>query len=176
MRQKLTRSLRFWFVDLQIFSTYCSLHTCKGNSNWFHLQKLIFLYPLRHIQTELSAKLRQQDISSVAIYKWIKVQYITLALCLVMFHVCVCVCADQCWLHLLPHPGVHHGAHEMVSNTYHYNYPDTHSHSILEYVCSESTLAPSVARADNPSKSVVTREKQLMEKFKVRGYNYDVFR
>ncbi|XP_064400666.1 eukaryotic translation initiation factor 4 gamma 2-like isoform X1 [Halichondria panicea] len=93
-------------------------------------KKLIFLYPLRHIQTELSAKLRQQDISSVAIYKWIKIN---------------------------------------VDSTY-YHTPEfimVLTKCILEYVCSESTLAPSVARADNPSKSVVTREKQLMEKFKV---------
>ena len=40
-------------------------------------------------------------------------------------------------------------------------------YSILEYVCSESTLATPINPTDHPSKTAVAKEEQLMEKFKV---------
>ena len=37
------------------------------------VQSLVFLFPLKRIQSELKSLLKQQDVTSLIVYKWIKV-------------------------------------------------------------------------------------------------------
>lgn len=92
-------------------------------------KNLGFLYPLKKIQTELTARLKQ-DNSAVAIYKWIKSSV---------------------------DPSLYPTADFVMVLT----------RCILNHVTRGSSLGPGVSRSENPSRDVIAKEKELVQKFKI---------